>query len=32
MGHYTSISPSAGIITETANRERQIQFALRLEF
>ena len=23
---------SAGTITETANRERQIQFALRLEF
>ena len=27
-----AISPSAGRIRETANRERQIQFALRLEF
>jgi len=26
------IAGSAGVITETANRERQIQFALRLEF
>jgi len=28
----TSLSGGAGIIDETANRERQIQFALRLEF
>jgi len=28
----STISPSAGIITETANFSRQIQFALRLEF
>ena len=28
----TKYSGSAGAITETANRERQIQFALRLEF
>jgi len=28
----STISPSAGVITETSNRERQIQFALRLEF
>ena len=26
------IAGSAGVIRETANRERQIQFALRLEF
>jgi hypothetical protein len=28
----TKYAGSAGRITETANRERQIQFALRLEF
>jgi len=28
----TNIAGSAGVIRETANRERQIQFALRLEF
>jgi len=28
----TDIAGSAGVIRETANRERQIQFALRLEF
>ena len=28
----TKYSGSAGAITETANRERQIQFALRIEF
>jgi hypothetical protein len=28
----TAISGSAGILDQTANRERQIQFALRLEF
>ncbi|PYS49556.1 MAG: hypothetical protein DMG13_23210 [Acidobacteria bacterium] len=28
----TSLSSSAGVITETANRERQIQFALKLLF
>jgi len=27
-----SISPSAGIITDTATRERQIQFAVRILF
>jgi len=28
----TGLSSSAGVITETANRERQIQFALKLLF
>ena len=28
----TKYAGSAGAITDTANRERQIQFALRLEF